>query len=102
LRTRFIDLERTAFDIHAVEFSNGLCPVILRPEFNKSETFRSARVPIRNNAGRDGLISLPGKQLQQTLIGNAVWQTSYVKLCHMVSSVLNWIDRRPRTKDELG
>jgi hypothetical protein len=27
LRTRFVDLERTAFDIQAVEFSNGLCRI---------------------------------------------------------------------------
>src|SRR6516164_9823898 len=34
LRTRFVDLERTALDIQAVEFSNGLCRVIFRPEFD--------------------------------------------------------------------
>src|SRR6516165_8229189 len=87
LRTRFVDLERTTFDIQAVEFSNGLCRVIFRPEFHESVTARAARVPIRDNAGRDRLIALPGKQLQQALIGNAVRQTSYIKLCHMLSSV---------------
>src|SRR6516162_1073001 len=57
LWTRFVDLERTAFDIHAVEFSNGPCRVIFRPEFNKSETLRSARLPIRDHAGRDRVIA---------------------------------------------
>jgi hypothetical protein len=88
LRTRFVDLERTAFDTQAVEFSNGLCRVIFRPEFHESVTARAARLPLGDNAGRDRLIALPYKQLQQALIGNAVRQTSYVKLCHMLSSVL--------------
>jgi hypothetical protein len=88
LRARFVDLECTAFDAHAVEFSNSSCRVIFRPEFHKSETFRSARIPIRNHAGRNWLIALVSKQLQQALIGDAIRQTSYVKLCHMLSSVL--------------
>src|SRR6516162_4615756 len=88
LRTRFVDHERTTFDVQSVEFANGLCRIIFRPEFNKSETFRSASVPIHDDAGRDRRIALRGKQLQQALIGNAVRQTSYVKLCHMLSSVL--------------
>lgn len=88
LRTRFVDLERTAFHTRAVEFSNGLCRVIFRPEFHESVTARAARIPVRDNVGRDRLIALPEKQLQQALIGNAVRQTSYVKLCHMLSSVL--------------
>src|SRR5215470_3484368 len=45
LRTRFVDHQRTAFDGQAVEFAYGLCRIIFRPEFNKSETLRSARVP---------------------------------------------------------
>src|SRR5215470_16303483 len=77
LRTSFVDLERAAFDIQAVEFSNGLCRVIFRPEFDESVTARTARIPIRDNAGRDRLIALPGKQLHQTFIGNAVRQTTY-------------------------
>src|SRR6516165_10912232 len=60
LRARFVDLERTAFDIQAVEFSNGLCRVIFGPEFHESVTARAARVPIRDNAGRDRLIAFPG------------------------------------------
>ena len=39
LRTRFVHHQRTTFDIQTVEFSDGLCRVIVRPEFNKSETF---------------------------------------------------------------
>jgi hypothetical protein len=35
LRTRFVDLERTALDIQAIEFSNGLCRVIFRPEWRE-------------------------------------------------------------------
>jgi hypothetical protein len=88
LGARFVDHQSTAFDIHAIEFSNGPGRVIFRSEFNKSETFRSACLPICNNAGRHRLVALLGKQLQQALIGNAVRQTSYVKLCHMLSSVL--------------
>src|SRR6516225_10413423 len=38
LRTRFVDLERTAFDIQAVEFCNRLSGVIARPEFDESKT----------------------------------------------------------------
>jgi hypothetical protein len=38
LRSRFVDLERTALDLKPVEFCNGLCGVISRPEFDLSET----------------------------------------------------------------
>src|SRR5215471_6612033 len=38
LRTRFVDLERTAFDIQAVEFCNRPSGVISRPEFDESKT----------------------------------------------------------------
>src|SRR5215831_7671931 len=62
LRTRFINHERTAFDVQAVEFPNGVCRVIFRPEFHKSKTFRTAGVPIHDHAGRDRPITLPGKQ----------------------------------------
>jgi hypothetical protein len=94
LWARFVDHERTAFDIQAVEFSDGLCRVILRPEFHKSETFRSARIPVRDDTSRDRLITLLGKQLQQALIGNAVRQTSYVKLRHISSVLIESIARR--------
>src|SRR5215469_4915525 len=88
LRAGFVDLKLTALDIQAIEFPNGLCRVIFRREFHESLPARAARLPIRDNAGRGRLIVLPGKQLQQALIGNAVRQTSDVKLCHMLSSVL--------------
>jgi len=87
LRTRFVDLERAAFDTQAIAFSNGLCRVIFRPEFHESVTARAARLPLRETR-RDRSIARPYKQLQQALIRNAVWQTSYVKLCHLLSSVL--------------
>src|SRR5262245_59275172 len=38
LRTRFVDLKRAALDIQPVEFSNGLCSIISRPEFDESKT----------------------------------------------------------------
>jgi hypothetical protein len=38
LWARFVDLERTAFDIQAVEFSNRLSGVISGPEFDESKT----------------------------------------------------------------
>jgi len=88
LWTRFISHERTTFDAQAVEFPNGPCRIIFRPEFNKSETLRSTRVPIHDDAGRDRLVALRSKQLQQAFIGDTVRQTSYVKLGHMLSSVL--------------
>src|SRR5215472_1506060 len=88
LRARFVDHQSTAFDIHAVEFSNGPCRVIFRAEFDKSETLRSAGIPIGDHSGRDRLVAPLRKQLQQALIGDAVRQTSYVKLCHMQSFVL--------------
>jgi hypothetical protein len=61
LRTRFVHHERATFDIQAVELSDGLRRVIFRPEFNKSETFRPARVPIHDYSRRDRLIALPRK-----------------------------------------
>jgi hypothetical protein len=88
LRTRFVELERTAFDIQAVEFSDDLGRVIFRPEFDESVPARAACSPIRDDAGRDRLIALPGKQLQQALIGNAIRQTFRVRRCHMPSSIL--------------
>src|SRR5262250_1701935 len=74
LRTRFVDLERAAFDIHAVEFSNGPFRIIFRPEFHESITARAARISIGDYAGGDRLIALLGKQLQQALISNVVRQ----------------------------
>jgi hypothetical protein len=37
LRSRFVDLERTALDLQPVEFRNGLCGVISNSEFDESE-----------------------------------------------------------------
>ena len=61
LRTRLINLERTAFYTESVEFSDCLCPIISWPKFDKSETPRLARLPVRDDPGRDRLVAFVGE-----------------------------------------
>jgi ABC-type transport system substrate-binding protein len=81
LRTSFIDSQRTAFELLAIQ---GLrCSVCLRriPHLNKTESFGTACFTIYNYLSRfDG--SIGSEQFVQFCIGHLVGQIAYVQTLH--------------------
>jgi hypothetical protein len=88
LRTRFVDLKFAAFDIHAIEFADGLCRVDFGPEFDEPETARPAGFPVGDDAGRGYLVSLPDEQLQQAIVSHAEREIPNIEFRHFLSLTL--------------
>src|SRR5208337_4070369 len=65
LGTRFVDLQGAAFDIHAIEFTDGFGSVVSGSQFHEAETARASGFAVGNDASRGHLISLGNEKLLQ-------------------------------------
>src|SRR5208283_2647613 len=71
LGARFVDLQSAAFDIHAIEFADGLGGVVSGSQFHEAETTRAPGFAVGNDASRGHLISLRNEELLQRFIRHA-------------------------------
>src|SRR5262245_57274165 len=92
LRTRFVDLQRTAIHVQTVEFSNGLYRVAFGSELHESETPRLARFSIANNTCRNHFVAFLVEQLEQAFVRHVIGEISYIEFCH-VGSLLCFVRR---------
>jgi hypothetical protein len=75
-------LQRAAFHVQAVQFSDRLGRVIAGPEFHESETTRPSCFAIGNNASRRHLISFRNEKLLEAVIGHSEGEIPNVEFCH--------------------
>src|SRR5208283_4902334 len=82
LGTRLIHLQGAAFDIHAVEFADGLGGVVSCSQLHKTKTARAPGFAVSNDASRGHLISFPNEKLLQALVRHAKRQIPNIEFCH--------------------
>ena len=78
LRTSFVDLKRATADVQPIKFTDGFGRIVLGGEFDESKSPRAASHRVRDDAGRDSLVSSTIEQLQKAFIRGTVGQVSYV------------------------
>jgi hypothetical protein len=75
-------LQRSAFHVQAVQFSDRLGRVIAGPEFHESETTRASCFAIGNNASGRHLISFRNEKLLEAVIGHSEGEIPDIEFCH--------------------
>src|SRR5208282_1979360 len=97
LGTRLIHLQGAAFNIHAVEFTDGFGGVVSRSQLHKTKTARAPGFAVSNDASRGHLISLCNEKLLQAFVRHAKRQIPNIEFCHtrFLFLPLSFVHKRP-------